>query len=232
MNGEGLILVIENDMLKLESNKATLTRDGYTVLTAATLAEARAHLAYNTPDAVVLDVSLPDGSGIDFLAELRKNYYAPVLFLTTKNSHSDCLAALAAGGNDYIYKPYDVDELCARIKNFVALQRSIRELSDVINLGPLRLDTIARQAFLHGDDMGLCPKEFDLLRLFASNVNRPMSLVEIYEKVWGQPLNNDMGAFKTTVSRLRAKLKDFGYAIETRRGAGYCFVKTAYRKIK
>ena len=224
MNGEGLILIIDNDMPTLEAGKA-LARDGYTVLAAATLTEARAHLLDNTPDAVVIDVSLPDGSGIDFLAELRENYYAPVLFLTAGENYTDRYTVLAAGGNDCINKSYEVDEVCARIKNFVALQRSIRESSDVIHLGALRLDTIARQAFLHGDDMGLYPKEFDLLRLFAVNVNRPLSLDTIYEKVWGQPLNKDIGAFKTTVSRLRAKLRDAGYAIETRRGAGYSFVK-------
>ena len=223
MDENGLILLIENDETELKINKRLLMDEGYTVLAAGCLAEARAILETYSPDLVVLETTLPDGDGLAFMPELKRYCQSPVIFLTTKTGREDRLACLNAGGNDYISKPYDTNEFLARVKNFIELRRSIQNAPDYIAVGALRLDTVARQAYLSGEDMGLYPKEFDLLYLLASNENKPLSLKYVYERVWGQSINENAGAVKTAVSRLRAKLKDAGYVIDTRRGEGYCF---------
>ncbi len=117
----GIVLLVEDNPKILELNRRMLEREGCVVLDAKTLAEARRRLKIADPDVVVLDVMLPDGSGVDFLAELRAVSGAPVLFLTAKSDREDIMAGLAAGGNDYITKPYNIDEFRMRVKGFLNL---------------------------------------------------------------------------------------------------------------
>ncbi len=121
MTEAGIVLIVEDNPKILDLNRRILEQDGCVVLTAKTIAEARQRLKIATPDVAVLDVMLPDGSGIDFLAELRAVSSAPVLFLTAKSDREDVMAGLGAGGNDYITKPYDIDEFRMRVKSFLKL---------------------------------------------------------------------------------------------------------------
>ena len=223
VNENGFILLIENDETELAANRRLLTGAGYAVLAEYSLAGARKILETLTPDLIILETALPDGDGPAFMPELKRLCPAPVIFLTARAAREDRLAGLSAGGNDYIIKPFDREEFLARVKNFINLSRDMKNTPDYISVGALRLDTVARQAFLNGEDMGLYPKEFDLLYLLASNENRPLSLKYVYERVWGQSINENAGAVKTAVSRLRTKLSAAGFLIETKRGAGYCF---------
>ena len=223
MTESGLVLLVEDNELILDANQQILTHDGYTVLTATTLREARKHLNTVLPDVTILDIMLPDGNGLDFMAELRRLTSAPVLFLTAKDKQEQRLDGLMAGGNDYITKPYDIAEFRARVKNFMTLQRGFQNNSKSIILDSLMLDMVAQQAFLDGKCMHLPPKEFALLHLFVTNVGRAISVEYIYEKVWGQPMRDDAGAVKTAVSRLRTRLDDSDFLIVAQRGVGYCF---------
>jgi DNA-binding response OmpR family regulator len=121
MSKKGIVLLVEDNPQILDINRRVLEDEGLTVLTAATLAEARQRLAIAAPDVVVLDIMLPDGSGLDFLPELRKACASPVLFLTAKVERDDILAGLRAGGNDYITKPYDIEEFQVRVTSFLRL---------------------------------------------------------------------------------------------------------------
>ncbi len=121
MTEAGIVLIVEDNPKILDLNRRILEQDGCVVLTAKTIAEARQRLKIAAPDVAVLDVMLPDGSGIDFLAELRAVSNAPVLFLTAKSDREDVMAGLGAGGNDYITKPYDIDEFRMRVKSFLNL---------------------------------------------------------------------------------------------------------------
>ena len=222
MNEKGVILLVEDNLKILDANRRIFEDDGHNVLTADTLQKARNHLKTTEPDVVVLDVMLPDGDGFDFLIELRDTCAAPVLFLSAKNEREDKLKGLRAGGNDYITKPYDIDELRERVVNFL---RFARRPPPRVKLGVLELDVANSMAFVNGNDMALSPKEFALLRLFAQNERINMSAERIYEKVWKAPLVEDTQAVRASISRLRAKLTDSGYTITSQRNEGYCFEK-------
>ena len=222
MDKQGVVLLIEDDVHIMDSNRRILERSGLAVLTAETLGAAREHLKTVIPDVVVLDIMLPDGNGLDFLLELRESCAAPVLFLTAMGAPEDRMAGLCVGGNDYITKPYGINELRQRVLNFVALQSMNRKPAVNIHFGLLKLDSVAQQAYLSGEDLLLSPKEFAILHLLVANENRTMSAAMIYERIWGQHMNNDDSAVKNAVSRLRKKISGSGYSITTERGEGYC----------
>jgi len=121
---KGIVLLVEDNQKILDINRRMLEKDGFIVLTAKTLDEARARIKIVSPDVAVIDIMLPDGNGIDFLQELREVSNAPALFLTAKAERLDVIRGLTAGGNDYITKPYDIDEFRARIINFMKLAKS------------------------------------------------------------------------------------------------------------
>jgi len=225
MNKSGLILLVEDDLDILDVNQRVLVRDGHSVMAATTLAMAREHLMASPPDVVVLDNLLPDGSGLDFIPELREVSVAPVLFLIEEDKPEERLAGLAAGGNDCIAKPYDITEFRFRVNNFITLLYDIQDHMANLTFGPLRLDMLAQQAYISDEDMGLTPKEFALLHLFIKNENQIMSAEYLYEKIWGQPLNGKTNPVKIAVSRLRTKLEEREFIISAYRGAGYCFYR-------
>jgi DNA-binding response OmpR family regulator len=120
------VLLLEDNEKILDINRRMLEKDGLVALTAQTIAQARERLKIAVPDVAVLDIMLPDGSGLDFIDELREVCDAPVLFLTAKAKRADVLAGLTAGGNDYITKPYDIDEFRMRVKNFLRLSSNVK----------------------------------------------------------------------------------------------------------
>ncbi len=124
MSDRGIVLLLEDNADVLDLNRRMLEEEGVIVLTATTIAEARERLKIAVPDVAVLDIMLPDGSGIDFLAELRQVCDAFVLFLTAKAEQGDILKGLTAGGNDYITKPYNIDEFRMRVMGFLRLASS------------------------------------------------------------------------------------------------------------
>ncbi len=124
MSDKGIVLLLEDNAQILDINRRMLEMEGITVLTAKNIAEARECLKIVIPDVAVLDIMLPDGSGIDFLSELRLVCDAPALFLTAKVEQDDVLKGFTAGGNDYMTKPYNIDEFCMRVTSFLRLAGS------------------------------------------------------------------------------------------------------------
>lgn len=203
------ILLVEDDPNILRTNRRILEREGFTVLCASTLQEARAKLAQHTPDALVLDIRLPDGSGLSFCEEIRPATSAPVLFLTALDEKSEIIEGLVAGGNDYITKPYDVDELLARVKaqlRLAQINRLAAEQSKTIKRGPLTLDTVAMRAYLKGEDMLLSGREFSVLLYLVKNEGKTLSAEQLYEGAWNQPMAGNASALWKCISRLKGKL--------------------------
>ena len=219
MSRKRILLVEDNEQI-MQGNERMLTRRGYEVVTALTLAQARSALEARTPDLFVLDIMLPDGSGLDFMAELRQYSQTPVLLLTGLTATEDIVRGLTAGGDDYLPKPYDFGVLLARVE---ALLRRAQQVPERIHKGRLCLDVTADVATLDGADLLLSQKEFVLLLIFVQNEERFISAEYLYEKVWKQPMAGNSNTLKTTLNRLREKIKSCGYRIEWSRGEGYCF---------
>ena len=227
-----LILLIEDNEQILRGNERMLKRRGYTVATALTLAEARTRLEEQMPHAIVLDIMLPDGSGLDFMREIRRSHRdashdisnVPILLLTGLTTPEDVVRGLSEGGDDYLAKPYDFDVLLARIE---ALLRRVRQTAvqfpKILTKGALQLDIIANRAFLDGSDMLLTPKEFALLLMMVQNEGKGHSTEYLYETIWKGTSSSDSSAVKTAISRLRSKLGiEFNIENDKTKG-GYVF---------
>jgi DNA-binding response OmpR family regulator len=230
MTGKTILLVEDNPKV-MRNNITVLKSRGAAVLSAATLAEARLRLApllggnretaAALPDAAVIDIMLPDGSGLDLLREIRASSALPVLLLTAKGESQDVVAGLSHGADDYLAKPYDLNVFTARID---ALLRRARTVNESIAIGLLRFDLLSNQASCGGKDLLLTQKEFALLLLLAQNEKKTLTADHLFMKVWGQTLNNDTAALRLQISNLKKKLSAIteDIVIETARGEGYC----------
>jgi DNA-binding response OmpR family regulator len=218
------ILLVEDNRDIQEVNKNMLIRrGGYHVHLAKNLAEAQERLTEAVPDIIVLDILLPDGSGLDFLEDLRQNTDIPVLLLTALAKPGDAVKGLRAGGDDYLTKPYDNAELLARIES---LLRRASHLPKTLTKGRLTLNMISGMAFINGRDLLLSPKEFAVLLLLAQNEGKTVSAEYLYTEVWGLPMN-DIRTLKKHISELRKKLETETNDCEivNVRGEGYCFMQ-------
>lgn len=209
MKETGTVLLVEDDRNIQRTNRRILEREGFSVLCAGTLAKAEELLRAHQPDALVLDIMLPDGNGLAFCEKIRPYTPAPVLFLTALDEKSEIIEGLVAGGNDYITKPYDVDEFVARVRaqlRLVQMNRRDMAQTRTIRRGPLTLDTVALKAFLGGEDMLLSAREFSVLLLLLQNEGKTLPAEKIYERAWNQPLAGNASALWKCMSRLKSKL--------------------------
>ncbi len=216
------ILVVEDDNDILSANRAALELEGYDVLSADTLAKGRTVAEEFSPDLIILDILLPDGNGLSYCEELRGKNGIRIIFLSALNTKSDVLAGLRAGGDDYIAKPYDMDELLLRVEALLRRGKLIGQEETPLRLGGLELDFIARRALLYDRDILLKPKEFALLDVLVREPGRPVPSAQLYEKVWGMGMAGDVRTVKEHISRIRSKLGcDSGLSIVSERGKGY-----------
>src|SRR5205823_11185923 len=166
------ILVVDDEPQILRALQLKLRGAGYVVDTAATAADALAAAAARPPDAVILDLLLPDGRGTDVAAELRGWTGAPILVLSAVGEEAEKVAALDAGADDYVTKPFGVDELLARLR--AAMRRVVGSPEPVVEVGELRIDVAARALQVRGRLVQLTPREFDILALLARNLGKLM----------------------------------------------------------
>jgi DNA-binding response OmpR family regulator len=222
-NNSPIILLVEDNRRVQMNNKEILERHGYNIVLAMNLAEARAAILARMPDVIVLDIALPDGNGLDFLAELRKTSGVPVLVLTADQTPEKSSESLDVGSDDFLRKPYVLKELRARVD---ALMRRAARVPETVAKGPFTLDMTKMIAHVNGEDMLLTGKDFFLLKFFLERENQFMTAEYLYEKVWGQQMMNDNQAVKASVSRLRNKITNSGFSIIWCRGEGYCLQKS------
>lgn len=219
MNGKTLLLVEDNKKVQ-NFNVELLTKQGFAVETAMSLAEAGACLSRQMPDAIVLDIGMPDGNGLDFLRELRQTSKIPVLMLTGYGENKDVVKGFNSGCDDYLPKPYTFEVLLVRLER---LLRSAEQVPETVTKGALKLNVSSLVAYVNDVDILLTQKEFALLMLTLQREGRHLSAEYLYEKVWGQPMVGDTGAVRRQISLLRKKLEGSGYTISVTRGEGYCF---------
>ena len=220
---DGVILLVEDDEKLNNANRRALEMWGYAVRTALTLARARELLEGITPDVILLDVMLPDGSGFDFCAEIREKTHAHILFLTAQVEQENIFKGLTCGGDDYITKPFHVKELLLRV-NAAMRRRNMNPVQKVITKGALTLDMVSDTAFSNGKDLLMSQKEFHILRLLVENEGKTLEADYIFDAVWGKrntPV--DKNTLRNRISGMRKKLEDekSGYTIEAAYGKGY-----------
>lgn len=215
-----VILLVEDNRNVLHLNRSVLVRQGFEICCAENLKQAREVLSTH-PDLslAVLDIILPDGSGLEFAAEIKQLLNCPVLMLTSKRSTEEIVAGLTSAADDYMTKPYRIEELIGRIQALLQKQRATDEKSVVC--GPLLLDLPASRAYLHENDLLLSPREFAVLLYLIRHEGDYVSADMLYEAAWKLPVEGSNGTVKTTVSRLRHKIEGSGCLIESGRGSGY-----------
>jgi two-component system KDP operon response regulator KdpE len=199
------VLVVDDERQILRALQMKLSSEGYDVETAETAAAALAAAAANVPEAVILDVLLPDGSGTDVCRELRTWSTAPVLMLSAVGDEAEKIAALDAGADDYVTKPFSVDELLARLR--AALRRSAPAGDTAVQIGELRIDFAKRLVTVSGRVVSLTPTEYDLLRLLAQNEGKLLTHPAILRAVWGPAYREESNYLHVYVSHLRRKLE-------------------------
>lgn len=217
------LLCVEDEKILLKNNRDFFERSGYRVLPAENLAQARDWLSRETPDAILLDIMLPDGNGLDLLAELRAaGSKLPIIMLTAWGEPKDVSKGYRLGASAYLSKPFDYEAVLAAIEGIF---RSIDEVPEVIVKGSLILKITSRIALISGVDMLLTQKEFALLMIFAQNEDRTISSEYLYEKVWNASMGTDNRTLKKHISNVRKRLEDgnSGYTITAIYNEGYCF---------
>jgi DNA-binding response OmpR family regulator len=215
------VLCVEDELKILRSHKRFFTDNGYNVLTAGTAAEAREQLAAHTPDAILLDIMLPDGNGLDILQELRAaGNKTPIIILTAWGKPQDISRGYKLGATAYLSKPFDYEAVLAVLEGIFGTEA---RLPEQITKGGLRLNVLSGQAFLNEQDLLLTPKEYALLALFVEQEGQTLGAKYLYEHVWGQPMLDSDVALRKQLSNLRKKLTGSGYAITKIRSEGYRF---------
>ncbi|HEX3773783.1 MAG TPA: response regulator transcription factor [Polyangiaceae bacterium] len=215
------ILVVEDEPAIAESVAYALGRDGFSVTLAPTASEATTRA--DGVDLIVLDLMLPDGSGFDLIGKWRKIKKTPIIVLSSRDGESDRVAALEAGADDYVTKPFSPREVVARVR--AVLRRSQIELAASASAAfPISLDGATRRAALHGSNLELTRVEFDLLACLLENPGRVYSRADLIDRVWGDGFAITDRTIDSHVKALRKKVAEAGAEpglIETVRGVGY-----------
>jgi two-component system KDP operon response regulator KdpE len=225
MSGGQRILVVDDEPQILRALGTMLRGAGYDVDTAATAEAALAAAAARPPEGVILDLVLPDRSGIEVCRELRTWTDVPVIVLSAVGEEHEKVAALDAGADDYVTKPFGVDELLARLR--AALRRSTSTAEPVIAVGGLRIDIVERIVTRDGNRVKLSPHEFDLLRVLAQNEGKLLTHRMLLREVWGPAYQVEAHYIHVYVSHLRRKIEPDPASpryLLTEPGAGYRLV--------
>jgi two-component system KDP operon response regulator KdpE len=199
------VLVVDDEPQILRALQTSLRGAGYEVDTASTGEQALTAAAVRPPDAVILDLVLPDMSGTEVSKELRAWTTVPVIVLSVVGDEHQKVAALDAGADDYVTKPFGVDELLARLR--AALRRADQSPEPVLSIGELRVDLEAREVTFDGTVVQLTPNEYGLLTLLARNEGKLLTHQAILHEVWGRAYADESHYLHVYVSQLRRKLE-------------------------
>jgi len=224
MSQPATILVIDDEPQIRKFLRISLVSQGYTVLEAATGAEGLSQAALNKPDVMVLDLGLPDMDGQQVLCEFREWSTAPVLVLSVRASEAQKVQALDSGANDYVTKPFGIQEFLARIRALLRQLPSGETRQAAVELGPLIIDLAFRRVLLDGVEVGLTRKEYAVLAQLASHPGRVITQQQLLKDIWGPSHVENSHYLRIVVGHLRQKLADDPTSprfIATEAGVGY-----------
>lgn len=221
------ILIIEDEPDIRKTIEYNFLKEGFKVSNAGSLADGRAAFFSKSIDLVVLDLMLPDGSGLDLCREIKSNPASsstPIVILTAKNEEVDKVVGFELGADDYVTKPFSVRELLLRVKAILKrAPKSDAALTPEITIGILRVDFDAHVVHVNNNEIKLTALEFKLLKQFLDKRGRVQSRDQLLQDVWGYSSDITTRTVDTHIKRLREKLQEAGDYIQTIRGVGYKF---------
>ena len=222
---EARLLVVDDEPNIRELLSTSLRFAGFDVVAAGNGREALAAVEEHAPDLAVLDVMLPDMDGFTLTRRLRAaGRHFPVVFLTARDDTEDKVTGLTVGGDDYVTKPFSLDEVVARIRAVLRRTQPLDDDDAVLRVDDLELDDDAHEVRRGGVTIDLSPTEFKLLRYLMLNPNRVLSKAQILDHVWEYDFNGDASIVESYISYLRRKIDrsaDAPALIQTKRGVGY-----------
>lgn len=224
----GRILVIEDDPGIRKFLRVALEAHGFEMAEVAAGRDGIGKAATINPDLVVLDLGLPDMDGKAVIRSVREWSEVPILILSVRQSEDEKVAALDAGANDYVVKPFGIAELLARVRALLRVSRNASAAEAEIVQGELRIDLARHEVFLAGEPVRLTRKEFDLLALLTRNAGRIVTHRQLLNDIWGPAHEHDLQYLRVFVGRLRAKLGDDPASprfILNEPGVGYRFLE-------
>jgi two-component system, OmpR family, KDP operon response regulator KdpE len=203
----GRILVVDDEPQVRRVLRSTLTAQGYEVRDAPTGEDALTFLRQSRFDLVLLDVNLPGMGGIEACREIRAGSAAAIIMLTVSNSEEDKVAALDAGADDYVTKPFGMPELLARIRAALRRLPAYPERDQSVVVGELQINFVQRRVITKGREIRLTPKEFDLLQYLIANPNIPIPHAKLLQAVWGPDYGDQLQYLRVFVNQLRKKIE-------------------------
>ncbi len=217
------VLVVDDEQAIRRYLHASLNAHGYVVSEATSGQEAIAQAAADHPDLIILDLGLPDLDGLEVTRRLREWSQVPIIILSVREQESDKIAALDAGADDYLTKPFSTGELMARMR--AAVRRQAHASGEpVYQLDQLNVDLSRRLVTLEGQEVALTPTEYDLLRLLVINAGKVLTHQQLLRQIWGGTYEDEMHLLRVNVSNLRRKIEPDParpHYIVTEPGVGY-----------
>ena len=216
------LLIVDDERDILDMLRRFFERKGYDVITAET-GQAALKLAQTQPDMILLDINLPDVDGLQVCATIRRHVSCPILFLTARSEDSDKVKGFAAGGDDYVVKPFSLDELAARVGAHLRREQRHASRSEVRFDADLVIDYSERAVVFRGEPITFAKKEFDIIEFLSQNAGQVFDRERIYERVWGLDSEGESSVVSEHIRRIRVKLAACGAQpyIETVWGCGY-----------
>jgi DNA-binding response OmpR family regulator len=224
MTTEALVLAVDDEAGILRLLKLELAEQGFRVITASDGAEALRVAEEQRPDIILLDVMMPEMTGMEAMRKLREQTDAPIILVTAKDSDKDKVSGLEQGADDYIVKPFSPDELGARIRAVLRRSSGAQPTERLVRAGDVEIDLERRRVTKQGEQVDLTRTEWLLLQSLAANHGKVMMNAELLSKVWGPEYRDDVQYLRVWVSRLRAKIEDNPSepaVVVTRPGIGY-----------
>ncbi|MGE0621670.1 MAG: response regulator [Pseudomonadales bacterium] len=222
------VLVIDDEPQIRRFLRISLTSQGYAVIEADTAAQGLRLVTTGSPDAVVLDLGLPDSDGKHVLKEIRAISSVPVIVLSVRSSESEKVAVLDGGANDYVTKPFGIDELMARLRRVLRPAGDVAgSLTSYFDDGKLCIDLVSRRVTLFGAPLHLTPKEYHLLQVLIRNSGQVVTQTRLLREIWGPTHEQNTHYLRVVVGKIRQKILDDPERpayIETEPGVGYRFV--------
>ena len=228
-DGIARILVVEDEEALAESVRYNLEREGYVVTVAGDGRRAIERFRAEAPSLVILDLMLPELSGLDVCRMIRDGSEVPIIMVTAKDSEADKVAGLELGADDYVTKPFSVRELVSRVRANLRRTRpeAIRPTEEILAGGPVTMDVARHEVTVRGESVPMPPKEFDLLESLLRRRGRLLTRELLIEEIWGADYYGDTRTLDVHMKRLRRKVEEDPHRpvhLVTVRGLGYKFV--------